>query len=58
MRHQKTPSTIQMKAAAVHVWILKFARFANLGMNPLKTSRQIGTELTMGIREAATGGSA
>ena len=58
MRHQKTPSTIQMKAAAVHVWILKFARFANLGMNPLKTSPQIATELTMGLREAATGGSA
>ena len=47
-----------MKAAVVHVWILKFARFANLGMNPLKTAPQIATELTMGIREAATGGSA
>ena len=58
MRHQKTPCIIEVKAAAVHVWILKFARFANLGMNPLKTSPQIVTVLTMGIREAATGGSA
>ena len=56
MRHQKTPSTIQMKAAAVHVRILKFARFANLGMNRLKTSPQIATELTIELREAGTSG--
>ena len=47
-----------MKAAAIHVWILNFARFANLVMNLLKTLAQIATEFTMGIREAATGGSA
>ena len=57
MRHQKTPSTIHMKAAAVHVWIMEFARFANLGINPLKTLPQIASQLTMGIREAATAGS-
>ena len=48
---------MQMKAAAVHVWILKFARFEKLGTNTLKTSRQAVIGLTVGIGKAATRGS-
>lgn len=47
---------MQMKAAAVHVWILKFARFEMLGTNTLKTSRQAVVGLTVGIGKAATRG--
>ena len=53
----KKASKIQMKAAVVHVWIPKFSKFAKLGTNPLKTSRQTVTGLTVGIGKAATGGS-
>ena len=37
----KKASKIQMKAAVVQFWILKLARFANIGMNLLKISTQI-----------------
>ena len=50
-------SKIQMEAAVVHVWIPKFSKFAKLGTNPLRTSRQTVIGLTVGSGKVATGGS-